>query len=113
MNLKHVSDWLVTVAAIVASASAIIFTLRKAASWVNRTMKRLNAFLDDWARTGGLAGIQERIDRTDQRVGAIEEIITRQLTNNGGYSLADQVSQVHRAVGAGTEPVVRRSETES
>jgi hypothetical protein len=93
--MKDVSDWLVALAAGAVAIGTIFKIVRGVVMWANRTMIRVNEFLDDWQGdpAAGRPGFGDRLAR-------VEGIVIGQLTHNGGSSLADQVSQIHGAVGA-------------
>ena len=93
--MKDASDWLVAIAAGAVAIGTILKIIRSVAVWINKTMIRVNDFLDDWNgdRAAGRPGVMDRL-------ASLEGIVIGQLTHNGGQSLADQVSQIHGAVGA-------------
>lgn len=97
--MKDVSDWLVAVAAGVVAIGTVFKIVRSIAVWINRTMIRVNEFLDDWNGdpSAGRPGVVDRL-------ACVEGIVIGQLTHNGGSSLADQVAQIHGAVNAPSDP---------
>jgi len=107
--VKHISDWLVAAAVTAAAAALLGRMVVKMIVWGNRTMKRLNLFLGEWLgdKDSGQPGFPARLAAVEQGVSSVDRIIREQLLHNGGSSLADQMTQVHRAVGADAGPVVR------
>jgi len=103
-------QWVLTAAAAIVVLSAAGTSVIKIFTWFNRTVGKLNEFLDDWhgeiARPGfserpgiplRLKSIESQLSGVDGRLGDVERRLISvefQLKANGGTSLRDAVDRI-------------------
>lgn len=93
-------DWVLPVAGGISVLAGAILAISKGMKWVRATLRKAEAFFDDWsgeaARPGHdrVPGVLERIAVMEQRLKRVEA----EVKPNGGGSLRDAVDRIDGVV---------------